>query len=293
MKTYLYRIFVSGVLLALMTACATSPTVPPLGNGGPNLPGKFVWFDLVTDDLAATRGFYGAVFGWQFRDAGSSSGYTIIQHAGRDIGGALRHEQAVGKTGGARWLALMSVADVEQALRRLESQGGKVVVPPKAVAGRGTQALVRDAEGATFGIVRSDSGDPADTPVADGDFFWADLLAREPARAAEFYRNLAGYESVAEQLGRGIDRVVLSSGGYARAGIAPLPAAVKQPGWLPYVLVADVAGTVKKAAAAGGKVLVAPRAELLDSNLAIIADPRGGVLGIVNWIAPNENGGKP
>jgi predicted enzyme related to lactoylglutathione lyase len=87
-----------------------------------------------------------------------------------------------------------------------------------------------------------------------------------------------------------VTRAVLASGGYARAGIAPLPAAVKQPGWLPYVLVDDVAGTLQRVRAAGGKVLVEPRAELLDGNLAVIADPRGGVLGIVNWLHSDEAG---
>ena len=295
MKTPRYRLAVLAALLMLTAACATTPPVlPPIGDGGPPLPGKFVWFDLITDDLIATRSFYSQVFGWQFRDAApDSSDYVLIHNANRDIGGAVLHKQASAKVGGARWLALISVADMDQALRRVEQQGGKVVAPPKAVPRRGTHALVRDAEGAYFGLLRSDSGDPADKPVDDGDFFWADLLAREPAHAAEFYRAVAGYDVSNEQIGRGIDRIVLSSGGYARAGIAPLPAAVKQPGWLPYVLVADVPGTVKKVSAAGGRVLVEPRAELLDGNLAVIADPRGGVLGIVNWIAPGKNGGTP
>jgi predicted enzyme related to lactoylglutathione lyase len=87
-----------------------------------------------------------------------------------------------------------------------------------------------------------------------------------------------------------VKRAVLASGGYARAGIAPLPASVKQPGWLPYVLVNDVAATLAKVRAAGGRVLVEPRAELLDDNLAVIADPSGGVIGIVNWSPTNVAG---
>jgi len=33
----------------------------------------------------------------------------------------------------------------------------------------------------------------------------------------------------------------------------------------------------------GGRVVMAPRPDLLDGNVAVIADPRGGVIGIVNW----------
>jgi predicted enzyme related to lactoylglutathione lyase len=168
-----------------------------------------------------------------------------------------------------------------------------VVVPPATIAGRGTHALLRDAQGAVFGVLRSEAGDPPDTPVADGDFFWVDLLTSDPAQATGFYAGLAEYEISERELAGSVKRIVLASEGYARASIAPLPPTVKQPGWLPYVLVRDVAGTVARTVAAGGRVLVEPRADLLDGNLAVIADPRGGVLGIVNWVAESPgNGGE-
>jgi hypothetical protein len=252
---------------------------------GQQHPGKFIWFDLVTDDLAAARNFYGAVFDWTFRAVdGAPASYTVVEHAGRNIAGMFVHAPSPGATSTARWLALISVSDPAQAARYVESQGGSVIVPPATFAGRGTHVLFRDPQGAVFGVLKSASGDPADTPVDDGDFFWLDLLARDPAQAATFYRGLGGYEVGVRELGPGVTRAVLAAGGYARAGIARLPAAVKQPGWLPYILVDDVAGTLNKVRAAGGKVLVEPRADLLESNLAVIADPRGGVLGIVNWV---------
>jgi predicted enzyme related to lactoylglutathione lyase len=142
-----------------------------------------------------------------------------------------------------------------------------------------------------FGVLKSASGDRPDTPVETGDFFWVDLLAPDPAKATEFYIGLAGYEASDREVNAGVKRVVLSSGGYARAGIVPLPPPVKRPGWLPYVLVDDVADTLQKATAAGGRVLLQPRADLLDSNLAVIADPRGGVFGVVHWTAGTEGAG--
>lgn len=284
---------VAALLLVLAGAAAASG-FPPIGAGGPQHPGKFVWFDLVTDDLAATRNFYGAVFGWQFRPIASlPASYTVIEHAGRNIGGMFVRVPPPGATRSARWLVLISVNDPAQVARYVEQQGGKVIVPPATIAGRGTHVLFRDPQGAVFGVLKSESGDSADTPVADGDFFWLDLLARDPAQAAAFYRGLAGYEVSVREVGPGVTRAVLAAGGYARAGIAPLPAAVKQPGWLPYVLVDDVAATLAKARAAGGQVLVEPRTELLDGNLAVIADPRGGVVGIVNWTEASDAGTAP
>ena len=42
------------------------------------------------------------------------------------------------------------------------------------------------------------------------------------------------------------------------------------------------ASAVKRAAANGGKVLLAPRPDYFGGHIAVIADPQGGVIGIVN-----------
>jgi predicted enzyme related to lactoylglutathione lyase len=139
----------------------------------------------------------------------------------------------------------------------------------------GRLALLR----ALFGVLRSD---PPDTPVADRDLFCVDLLASQPERGAQFYSGLAGVVGLRES-GAGFTRLVLQSQGYARGGIVPRPADLKQSGWLPYVLVNDVVATLEKVTAAQGRILVKPVARLLDGNVAVIADPLGGVLGIVNW----------
>lgn len=278
------------VLLALACGARAEPMAfPPIGVAGEVHTGKFIWFDLVTGDILAARNFYGAVFGWQFRTIGPApASYTVIEHVGRSIGGLFFRTTPPGATSSARWLALISVNDPAAAVRYVEQQGGKVIVPLATIPGRGTHVLFRDPQGAVFGVLKSETGDPADTPVDDGDFFWLDLLAPDPKRAAEFYAGLAGYDVDVRELGEGMLRAVLASGGYSRAGIAHLPPAVKQPGWLPYILVNDVAGTLKKVNDAGGKVLVEPRADLLDGELAVIADPNGGVLGVVNWTKTSE-----
>ena len=99
-----------------------------------------------------------------------------------------------GSAQGSRWLSLMSVADPAQAARYVETHGGKVVVPPTTFEGRGTHALFRDNDGALFGVLKSDTGDPPDGAVVAGEFLWLDLFTRDPKKAAEFYRGLAGYD---------------------------------------------------------------------------------------------------
>jgi len=279
------------VALLLGRVASVEAAAPgPSSADGTRRPGKFVWFELVTDDPSAARSFYQSVFGWSFREVpGAAASYTVIENAGDRVAGMFTHARQQASARGARWLTLISVPDVAAAAKYTSQHGGGVVSPPLSLGGRGTHALLRDSEGALFGVLRTQGGDPADTPVPDGDFFWIDLLARDPARAAQFYSGLAGYEVSVRESDAGLQRLVLQSQGYARAGIVPLPAALKEAGWLPYVLVNDVAATLEKVTAAQGRVLLKPDARVLDGNLAVIADPLGGVVGIVNWEGGDAN----
>src|SRR5215471_1113555 len=78
----------AGAILCAGVAPAAEPPprVPPLTtvSGSPRLPGKFVWADLVTDNVPAAGKFYGALFGWTFRTAGD---YTIASNGDRPLCG--------------------------------------------------------------------------------------------------------------------------------------------------------------------------------------------------------------
>jgi len=280
------RLLAIAVVLALNAGGAAASSLGPDGVGGKTLPGKFIWYDLATENPESARAFYGAVFGWKFREVpGAPASFTLIENASGKVGGLFRQSRPPGATVGSRWLSLMSVRDVEKSAAVVKARGGEVLIAPRAVAGRGVHAVFRDPEGAVFGVLANEGGDPADTPVDDGEVFWLDLFAHDPAKAAAFYAEVAGYDvAVGEVAGR--RRTLLATGGIARAGVARLPASADKPGWLPYVLVSDVPGTLARVRAAGGKLVMQPRADLLGGNLAVIADPSGGLVGIVNWVNP-------
>ena len=285
----MFRLATVMVGLVLAATAASASPLGPDGERGRRLAGKFIWFDLATEDPAAARTFYGAVFGWKFRDVpGTAAPYTLIERAGAKVGGLFRRARPAGATVGARWLSLLSVGDAAKTEQEVLRKGGQVVVAPVFVAGRGTHAVFRDPEGAVFGVLAAVDGDPPDTPVIEGQVFWLDLFARDPAKAADFYAGLAGYEVFTGQAAPGRERRTLAAGGYARAGVVALPKDVANPGWLPYVLVDDVDAALVRARQAAGRIVLAPRPDLLDGNVAIIADPSGGVVGVVNWIVPGD-----
>jgi len=278
MRRYLTAAALAAALQA--GAAGAAPTLPPITDPPTtvNIPGKFVWFDLVTPDPAAAQAFYGKVFGWSFEATPGASDYSVFSAGGRPIGGIF---QPAGAAPGTRWLAFVSVRDMDAAMTRLGRTGFTTVLPATKVPGRGTHAIVRDTQGAIVGLLKSASGDPRDEPVGPGEFFWVDLYTRSVASAAAAYAYI-GYQIVPADEDQG-DRVMLVANGYARAGITALPPEGRQPGWLPYVQVEDVAATVAAAQAAGGKLLLAPDPAVLEGNIAVIGDPLGGVIGVIHW----------
>jgi predicted enzyme related to lactoylglutathione lyase len=279
------------LLLAAILICAPfaagAPLLPPVNDAdtGLALTGKWVWFDLVTDQMEASRTFYADLFGWEFDEVGPApERYAVVSLHGRRIGGMLQRQAPRGETTAARWIGLISVPNVIQATQYAQARGGKVIVAPVELPRRGAHALLRDPQGAVFGVLRSSSGDAPEVPLQRGMFVWVDLLTRDPDAAATFYRGLVGYSVDRVRVGIA-EQLLLGTGQYMRAGVAHLPPSVDRPGWLPYVHVDDVLGTLGRAVMIGGRVLLSPRPELLDGQIAVIADPRGGVLGVVNAAA--------
>jgi predicted enzyme related to lactoylglutathione lyase len=280
--------FLGRIALALLLLAGAplghATQLGPDGVPGERHPGKFIWFDLATEDPDRARAFYGAVFGWRFGQvAGTPASYTVIEDSNGKVGGLFRQARPAGAPVGARWLALMSVRDAAESARYVREHGGEVLIAPRNVEGRGTHALFRDPQGAVFGVLAASGGDPSDAPAVDGDMFWLDLFAHDAVRASSFYAGLGGYEVNPAPAPGGRTRLLLATEGIARAGIVEPRGTTPAPGWLPYVLVEDVPQTLQKVRAAGGKVVVEPRSDLLDGKLAVIADPSGGVIGVIDW----------
>ncbi len=258
---------------------------PPIVDPATNqyVPGRFVWSDLVTSDVAKAAGFYGKVFGWTFETYGGDDDhdtYTLVLADGLPIGGMVFDQRAMkDKVPSARWIGLISVPNVRLAADAVTQGGGTVVYQPVLLGERGETAVFRDPEGALFGVVHSRNGDPPDFLGDVNEWVWADLISGNVETAAQFYREVVGYEIVQMPEG-GLRRGVrLVSGGWARAGILEKVNASATPAWLPYVRVADAQAAVDKARSAGGKVIMNPVA-LKHAVVAIIEDPTGAPVGV-------------
>ena len=85
---------------------------------------------------------------------------------------------------------------------------------------------------------------------------------------------------------------VLTSEGYARATVRTIQTSDEKvrPTWLPFVRVRNVSESVAKAKQLGGKGLIEPKPEHFDGKVAVIADPTGATIGIMEW--PLTKGGR-
>jgi hypothetical protein len=269
------------------TALAALPlNLPPISDPASteHHPGKVIWADLVTPNLAAAEAFYGGLLGWTFQDIHTvDSDYAIALVDGRPIAGVVQKAIPAGDRRQPTWLTFIAVLDVDAARRIALSHGAKSVYEPRTYPRRGRQVVLSDPQGAVFAMLASTSGDPPDYLAAPGEWIWSSVFARNPNQDAGFYKAIFGYDVFDLPSDDGAQHVILSSDDYARAGINTLPPGHRLPHWLNFIRVVDAGESSAKAVALGGRVLVEPFVDRHGGKIAVIADPMGAPFGMMEW----------
>ncbi len=280
-------------LLTLTSALGTGYATPPSSAAFPPLnapatvehrPGKFVWVDLFTTDPVAATAFYRGLFGWTVA-ATTFNGrdYTVFSNGGTPVAGLVVRPAAKAPRP-SRWIGYVAVADLAATLKIVAGTSGQVRAGAREFPNRGIQAIIADSEGATVGVLQSTSGDTPDADPRPGDWNWFELYARNPRVAAVFYHDIFGHEIAPDLRTERREDLILSSGGLARAGVTSLPIRDDaQSGWLGVIRIADLDAALLRVVSLGGEVLLAPRAVAYESRFAIVGDPTGGSIGLVEY----------
>lgn len=274
---------VSVFLLTVSLAACTTAGSPDLSNmsfSDEPLIGKFVWHDLITEDIDAARRFYGGLFGWEFEASKGPQGndYTLVLSDNVYIGGMVPVASPTDGTKISRWLPYVSVADVDAAVAAAIAGGATIAASARNVD-IGRVAAVIDPQGAVVGLARSDIGDPDDrtTAAAAGRVVWNEMHASDDAAAAAFYKAVINCETVAIERGIG-EYYMLRMNGVDRGGIMQNPADGWKPSWLTFFAVTDPEAAAARAAQLGGTVLLRPSQEFRNGNIAVVADPSGAIV---------------
>jgi predicted enzyme related to lactoylglutathione lyase len=248
-------------------------------------PGKFVWAELFTADSSAATKFYSGVFGWTAVTLDQNGvSYTVFSNGSHPVAGLRQREPSTTKHA-ARWINYIAVTDIASALARVKKTGGMVRAQAREFPQIGFQAIVTDNEGSPVGLLQSSSGDSADDEPASGGWNWFHLLATNPQASADFYRQVFNYDVTPDGRLRKETELLLSSGEFNRGGVSALSDRESaKPGWLGVIRVSNLDETLARVPTLGGEIMVAPHEAAYGSRFAVIVDPTGGTVGVVEYI---------
>ena len=119
-----------------------------------------VHFEVVGSDGDKLKTYYSDLFGWEFDDAPGPMNYGLVQRAGNTNAEGIGIGGGVGGVEGdaGHVTFYVEVPDVEAALSKAESLGGKRLMGPDEVPGTGTViAHLGDPEGHVIGLVNAGS----------------------------------------------------------------------------------------------------------------------------------------
>ena len=120
-----------------------------------------VHFEIPVDDLERAKAFYGTVFDWELQTIPDMQ-YTIAMTTPIDeqtqmptspgaINGGLMDRSKDTPTP----VITIGVDSVEEALKKVEAEGGKVITPSTPIPGMGAFGYFTDPEGNVMGLFQS------------------------------------------------------------------------------------------------------------------------------------------
>ncbi|RAJ46162.1 hypothetical protein K353_00537 [Kitasatospora sp. SolWspMP-SS2h] len=112
-------------------------------------PGSLGWVELATRDPRAAAEFYARVFGWSVN---TGEMYTEFGLGGRDFGGMMDMSDQFPAEVPPYWMPYFAVADADLGAERAALLGATVTLPPTDVPDGPRLAVLRDPQGALFGI---------------------------------------------------------------------------------------------------------------------------------------------
>jgi predicted enzyme related to lactoylglutathione lyase len=118
-------------------------------------PNTYCWTELNTRDTASSVEFYGAVFGWGAHTSDvEGMSYTEFKNGDRSIAGMMPMPAEMPAEVPSYWMPYFEVTDPDKAAAETTALGGSVMLEPTTMQ-PGRFAILRDPQGAAFGVIRS------------------------------------------------------------------------------------------------------------------------------------------
>jgi predicted enzyme related to lactoylglutathione lyase len=246
--------------------------------------GRFVWYELMTTDVASARAFYAKVVGWGAQDASMPGlAYTFFTTGNAFASGLMGLPDDAREIGATpQWIGYVAVDDVDAAVDRIRRLGGAVRVPPTDLLNTSRFAVVADPQMASLAVIKwlRPRSEPLGDPEQPGRVGWHELLAADCDAAFDFYGELFGWQRADADAGPAGPYHLFAVRGQTIGGIYAKPPLVPAPSWLYYFNVRDINAAVARVKAGGGQVLEGP-IEVPGGNwIARCADPQGAMFAL-------------
>ena len=254
--------------------------------------GAFIWYELLTTDIAGAKRFYDSVVGWNVADKSEfPNDYRMIGRSdGKFAGGAMQLTEEMKQHGGRpTWLGYILVPDVDASVASIQQQGGQIHMPAFDIPGVGRVAMVTDPQGAPFYIMKPLP--PEGDPNAKSDVFsatepqrvrWNELSTTDQDGAIDFYRRQFGWnQEGAMPMGEMGDYRFIQANGVNIGAIMRKPPQLPVSVWSYYIGVDDIDRAIQAVKDGGGQILNGPN-EIPGGEFALNAmDPQGAAFGLV------------
>jgi predicted enzyme related to lactoylglutathione lyase len=119
--------------------------------------GTFNWRELLTNDVAKAKAFYGATLGWTFSDMPMQGGatYTLAHSGPAMVGGVIDMAGITPPGAPPHWFDYIEVDDIDHRVGLVAENGGKVLRPAFNIPNVGRIAIIADSTGAPVGLMTS------------------------------------------------------------------------------------------------------------------------------------------
>jgi predicted enzyme related to lactoylglutathione lyase len=248
---------------------------------------SFVWYELMSSDVAAAKAFYTKVIGWKTQDMPMPGmTYTLLSVGDTQIGGMMTLPKDAADAGMKPcWTSYIEVDDVDGAASKVRSLGGKIYTPPADIPNVGRFAVVADPQGASFNLFKSAQPGQRNVSSEPGYVGWHELHTNDAPKAFDFYNAMFGWlKGDAMDMGPMGTYQLFTIGGAAVGAMFNSPAAHADAAarfWLYYFNVGDIDAAAKRVSDGGGKIMHGPQQVPGGSWIVQAADPQGAAFALL------------
>jgi uncharacterized protein len=249
--------------------------------------GRFLWYELMTSDMAAAKAFYTEVVGWDAHDASMpGTPYTLFTVGKTLVSGLLLLPEDARRAGAKPgWIGHVGVNDVDAAVARTLELGGAILAPPRDVPTLSRYAIIGDPQRARLALLKWMRSGEVHMPdlAARGRVGWHELVAADWEKAWPFYGELFGWQKMpADDGAPGYQP--FSAGGETIGGM--FSEVSSEPFWLYFFNVGDLDAATTRVKKGGGQILVGPIAVPGGGWIVKCSDPQGAVFALMGTRNP-------